>query len=167
MPKHIWSKVSSPTNFLNPHPVGSGPYDQIAKFSSQDYVLVKNPHYWMAGSPKIPCIEYVQAASNDAALADIQSGQVDLTHNFVPNVETAYEAKDPQHFHAFYATTAFAQSLVFDDTKYPYSIPAFRKAVEPLRSTGARSPSSVSTATRRPPMPSASPASSRTGTRRL
>jgi peptide/nickel transport system substrate-binding protein len=109
--------------------VGSGPFDQVAKFSSQDYVFGKNPHYWKAGAPKIPCLEYVQAASNDAALADIQNGSVDLTHNFVPNVETAYEAKDPQHFHSFYATTAFAQSLVFDTTQYPYSIPAFRKAV--------------------------------------
>ena len=46
-------------------------------------------------------LEYVQAASNDAALALIQSGQVDSTHNFVPNVETAYEAKDKAHFAFF------------------------------------------------------------------
>ena len=83
----------------------------------------------MAGAPHIACLEYVQAASNDAALAQIQSGQVDWTHNFVPNVASAYEAKDTAHFHAFYSTTAFAQSLVFDDTQYPYSLPVFRKAV--------------------------------------
>jgi len=129
VPKHIWSKVKDPTTFTNPHPVGSGPFNQVASFSAQAYTLGKNPHYWMAGSPKIPCMQYIQAASNDAALADIQNGSVDWTHNFVPNVESAYEAKDPQHFHAFYATTAFAQSLVFDDTQYPYSIPAFRKAL--------------------------------------
>ncbi len=71
----------------------------------------------------------MQAASNDAALALIQSGQVDWTHNFVPNVEKAYESKDQQHFHAFYATTAYPISLMFDDTKYPYSLVAFRKAL--------------------------------------
>ena len=109
--------------------MGSGPFNQVAKFSTQDYVLGKNPHYWMKGAPNIPCLEYVQASSNDAALAQIQSGQVDWTHNFVPNVESAYEAKDKAHYHAFYATTAFAQSLVFDDTQYPYSLPVFRKAV--------------------------------------
>jgi peptide/nickel transport system substrate-binding protein len=129
VPQHIWSKVKNVTTFTNPHPVGSGPFDQVAKFSSQDYVLGKNPHYWKAGAPKIKCLEYVQAASNDAALADIQNGSVDLTHNFVPNVETAYEAKDKAHFHSFYATTAYAQSLVFDTSQYPYSIPAFRKAL--------------------------------------
>jgi peptide/nickel transport system substrate-binding protein len=129
VPKHIWAKVANPATFTNPHPVGSGPFNQVAKFSTQDYVLGKNPHYWMKGAPHIACLEYVQASSNDAALAQIQSGQVDWTHNFVPNVESAYEAKDKAHYHAFYSTTAFAQSLVFDDTQYPYSLAVFRKAV--------------------------------------
>ncbi len=129
VPQHIWAKVANPATFTNPHPVGSGPFDQVARFTTQDYVLGKNPHYWQAGKPLIPCLEYVQASSNDAALALIQSGQVDLTHNFVPNVEQAYEAKDPSHFHAFYAKTAYPQSLVFDDTQYPYSLVPFRKAL--------------------------------------
>src|SRR5579884_97313 len=129
VPQHIWSKVKDPSTWTNPKPVGSGPFNQVAAFSSQSYVLGKNPHYWLKGAPKIPCLEYVQAASNDAALALIQSGQVDWTHNFVPNVWKAYESKDPSHFHAFYATTAYPQSLVFDDTQYPYSLPVFRKAL--------------------------------------
>jgi len=129
VPQHIWSKVANPATFTNPHPVGSGPFNQIARFTSQDYVFGKNPHYWQAGKPLIPCLEYVQAASNDSALALIQSGQVDWTHNFVPNVDKAYEAKDPGYFHAFYATTAYPVSLVFDDTQYPYSLVAFRKAL--------------------------------------
>jgi peptide/nickel transport system substrate-binding protein len=129
VPKHIWSKVKDVANFFNTKPVGSGPFTVISRFTSQDYVLGKNPRYWQKGKPKIRCLEYVQASSNDAALALIQSGQVDWTHNFVPNVEKAYVAKDPKHFHAFYATTAYPISLVLDTTRYPYSITAFRKAL--------------------------------------
>ena len=70
-----------------------------------------------------------ETTSNDAALLSIQSGKVDWTHNFVPNVESAYEAKDPAHYHAFYATTAYPISLMFDDTQYPYSLVPFRQAV--------------------------------------
>jgi peptide/nickel transport system substrate-binding protein len=92
-------------------------------------VFNKNPNYWKAGTPKLPCLEYTQAASNDSALLAIKSGQVDWTHNFVPNVAQAYTAKDPAHFHSFYATTAYPHSLVFDDTQYPFSIVAFRKAL--------------------------------------
>jgi peptide/nickel transport system substrate-binding protein len=129
IPRHIWSHVAHPDTFTNPNPVGSGPYDKIVRFTPQDYVFGKNTNYWQKGKPLIPCLEYVQASSNDAALALIDSGQVDWTHNFVPNVEKAYESKDKAHYHAFYATTAYPVSLVFDNNVYPYSIPAFRKAL--------------------------------------
>jgi peptide/nickel transport system substrate-binding protein len=129
VPKHIWSKVTDPATFTNATPVGSGPFTVISRFTAQDYVFGKNPHYWLPGAPKIACLEYTQAVSNDSALLAIQSGQVDWTHNFVPNVAQAYSAKDKAHYHSFYATTAYPHSLVFDDTQYPFSIVAFRKAL--------------------------------------
>lgn len=129
VPKHVWSKVGDVANYTNANPVSSGPFNKITRFTSQDYVFSKNAKYWQKGKPKIRCLEYVQASSNDAALALIQKGTVDWTHNFVPNVEKAYIAKDKKHFHAFYATTAYPISLVLDTSKYPYSVPAFRKAL--------------------------------------
>jgi peptide/nickel transport system substrate-binding protein len=129
VPKHVFSKVADINKFLNPNPVGSGPFVRVSKFSSQQYVLEKNQNYWLKGSPKIACLEYIQATSNDAALLQIVSGQADWTHNFVPNVEKAYIAKSPKYYHAFYATTAYPISLMFDTQQYPYSITAFRKAV--------------------------------------
>ncbi|MDX6485931.1 MAG: peptide/nickel transport system substrate-binding protein [Gaiellaceae bacterium] len=129
IPKHIWTGVSDPATFTNPNPVGSGPFASVGRFTTQDFVFNKNTKYWLKGSPKVPCLEYVQAASNDAALLQIQSGQVDWTHNFVPNVDQAYMSKDKAHYHAFYATTAYPISLVFDSTVYPYNLTAFRKAL--------------------------------------
>jgi peptide/nickel transport system substrate-binding protein len=129
IPRHIWSHVADPATFTNPNPIGSGPFTKITRFTSQDFVLSKNPSYWQSGKPLISCLEYVQAASNDAALALIQSGQVDWTHNFVPNVDKAYTSKDKAHYHAFYATTAYPISLVFDNNVYPYSLVAFRHAL--------------------------------------
>ncbi len=129
IPRHIWSKVADPATFTNSNPVGSGPFNRVTRFTTQDYVLSKNQHYWQTGKPLINCLEYVQASSNDASLALAQSGQVDWTHNFVPNVDKAYIAKDPAHYHAFYATTAYPVSLVFDNTVYPYSLVAFRHAM--------------------------------------
>jgi peptide/nickel transport system substrate-binding protein len=101
----------------------------VTRFTTQDFVLSKNPSYWQPGKPLINCLEYIQAASNDSSLALIQSGQADWSHNFVPNVAQAYEAKDKAHFHSFYATTAYPVSLVFDNTQYPYSLVAFRHAL--------------------------------------
>ena len=129
VPKHIWSNLKDPATYTNSRPVGSGPFTVVSRFTTQAYVLRKNPRYWQRGLPKIKCLEYVQATSNDSALALIQSGRVDWTHNFVPNVEKAYVAKDPKHYHAFYSTQDYAISLVFDVTQYPYSLVAFRKAL--------------------------------------
>src|SRR5215210_5107297 len=72
VPKHIWSKVKDPATFSNRQPVGSGPFTKIARFTTQDYVLNKNPRYWQRGLPKFRCLEYVQASSNDSALALIR-----------------------------------------------------------------------------------------------
>ena len=44
VPKHIWSKVKDPATFTNSNPVGSGPFNVIKRFTTQDYVLSKNPH---------------------------------------------------------------------------------------------------------------------------
>ncbi len=129
IPRHVWAGIKDVANFNNTRPVGSGPFNRVTRFTAQDYVFTKNPNYWQKGLPKVPCLEYVQASSNDAALALIQSGQVDWTHNFVPNVEKAYIAKDRKHFHAFYATTAYPISLLLDTSKYPYSLAVFRKAL--------------------------------------
>ena len=129
VPKHIWSKQAKPLTFKNSKPVASGPFTTITRLTTQDIVYGKNPNYWKAGTPKVPCLEYIETTSNDAALLLIQSGKVDWTHNFVPNVEQVYSAKDPAHYHSFYATTAYPISLMFDTTQYPYSLVPFRQAV--------------------------------------
>jgi peptide/nickel transport system substrate-binding protein len=129
VPKHIFSQVRDINEFTNRTPVGSGPFVRVSRFNSQDYVLERNPRYWQRGRPKFQCLEYIQATSNDAALLQIVSGQADWTHNFVPNVERAYIAKNPRYYHAFYDVTAYPISLMFDTGKYPYSLIPFRKAV--------------------------------------
>jgi peptide/nickel transport system substrate-binding protein len=130
VPQHIFAAHTGDIDkWTNPNPVGSGPFTKVTRFNGQDYVLGKNPNYWMKGAPKVSCFERIAATSNDAALVQIVSGQADWSHNFVPNVETAYEAKDPAHYHSFYATTSLPIGLYFDTTKYPYSVVGFRKGV--------------------------------------
>jgi peptide/nickel transport system substrate-binding protein len=128
VPQHIFAAhLKDIDKWTNPNPVGSGPFTQVTRFNGQDFVLGKNKYSW---SPtKVACVEKLSAVSNDASLVQMVSGQVDDTHNFVPNVETAYEAKDPAHFHSFYATVALPIGLYFDVTKYPYSIVGFRKGL--------------------------------------
>jgi peptide/nickel transport system substrate-binding protein len=130
VPQHTFAAhVKDIDKWTNPNPVGSGPFTRITRFNGQDYVLSKNPHYWIKGAPHIQCVERVAASSNDAALSQIISGQADWTTNFVANVAKAYISHDPKHYHAFYSTVSLPIGLFFDDTKYPFSIVAFRKAL--------------------------------------
>jgi peptide/nickel transport system substrate-binding protein len=129
VPKHVFSQVKNFSTFTNPNPVGSGPFNRVQRFGASSYVLGKNPSYWRKGEPRVECIEYIRAASNDAALLQIVSGQADWTHNFVPNVQRAYVARNPKNHRYFYGTAAPPIGLFFDNSEYPYSLVAFRKAV--------------------------------------
>ena len=55
----------------------------------------------------------------------------------MPNVETAYAAKDPAHYHAFYATTAYPVSLMFDTSQYPFSLVPLPAGDQPVDQPGA------------------------------
>ena len=129
IPQHIWASIKNPTTFTNPNPVGTGPYTEVQKFSGQDYILGKNPHYWQPGKPVVSCLERSFASGNDAAMISMVHGDVDWTGNFVPNVQKVYVARDPQHFHYFYATPNTPAGLFFNDLKYPYTLVDFRKAL--------------------------------------
>jgi peptide/nickel transport system substrate-binding protein len=127
IPQHIWSKVSNPSTFTNTHPVGTGPFTQVVKFTSQEFILGRNPYYWQKltyDGIRVPAL-----SSNDATLAAAISGELDWTANFFPNVQNTYVAHDPAHFHAFYKNIAYALGIYFNDEKYPFSLAPLRQAM--------------------------------------
>lgn len=85
IPQHIWSKISDPTKDINKNPVGTGPY-MMKTFSNQSYSLVKNPHYWEKGVPKIDTVRYISLSNADAASAALLAGKVDWMSSFLPNL---------------------------------------------------------------------------------
>lgn len=126
VPQHIWASVKNAATFANPNPVGSGPFTQVTNFSSQEFILAKNPHYWQKLSYdgiKVPLFLDNQGA--DTARA---KGQLDWTGNFVADIQHVYVGKDPAHFHYYFAQTN-PIGLWFNDQKYPYSMVGFRKAL--------------------------------------
>jgi peptide/nickel transport system substrate-binding protein len=129
VPEHVFAKIRDIRAWANPNPVGTGPFTRVERFGNQGYVLGRNRHYWLKGRPRIPCVERMLASSRDGALIEMRRGAVDLTNAYIPNVEQTYVAHDPAHFHFFYATTGLPVGLFFDDSRYPYSLVALRKAI--------------------------------------
>ena len=127
VPQHIWAKVKDPGTFTNANPVGTGPFARVVKFSSQSYILGKNPYYWQKLSYdgiRVPAL-----SSNDATLAAAIKGELDWTANKFANVQKAYVSHDPAHFHAYYKDIAYPLGLYFNDEKYPFSLYALRQAI--------------------------------------
>jgi peptide/nickel transport system substrate-binding protein len=129
IPAHVFAKIANVPAWLNPHPIGTGPFSVVKQFDTQGYTLGRNPHYWLKGAPHIECIQRVVSGSSASAVLQMVKGDIDLTNEFVPNVEKTYVSHDPRHYHFFYSTATTPVGLYLDDTKYPYRLPAFRKAL--------------------------------------
>jgi peptide/nickel transport system substrate-binding protein len=103
MPQHIWSKVSNPVTYANPHPVGTGPYT-VNPCTSQNVTYTANPHYWQPGLPKITKVEYPAFTSNNTANDQLANGQAQWGSQYIPAITTFYTAKSPD-FHYWFPPT--------------------------------------------------------------
>lgn len=93
VPAKIWSKVANPSKWLDPNPVGTGPYE-LDHFSTQDYTLKANSAYW-GGVPPVPELNYPALSGNDSADLELAAGKLDWSGLFVPNINNLYVNKSP------------------------------------------------------------------------
>lgn len=129
VPDHIWSKFAAPATNTNEKPVGTGPYTEVSKFSSQSYDLLPNPSYWQPEKQKIAGIRMLAFASNDGANLALQTGDADWGDQFISDVENTFVAKDPAHNHYWFAKAGSMVSWQFNTTKAPFDDVNFRKAM--------------------------------------
>ncbi|GAA4829142.1 ABC transporter substrate-binding protein [Luteimicrobium xylanilyticum] len=137
VPKHVWEKISDPSKDTNPDPVGTGPYTQVANFSSQSYDLLKNPHYWQPAKQKITGIRMLAFAGNDGANLAAVNGDVDWAPQYMPNIQQTYVAKDPEHRHYWFPPTGSDINWQLNTTKAPFDDVDVRKALSMAIDRGA------------------------------
>jgi len=128
--EHLWSKISDPAKSINPNPVGTGPY-KVKSFSTQTYVLEKNPTYWQPGKPQIQTVRYIPLATADASSAALTAGQVDWMSAFIPGLDKIIKNQRELTFVNTPALTAsiFACSGVALGCEGPQTDPAVRQAI--------------------------------------
>ena len=126
LPEHVWSKVTNPDKFSDPNLVGTGPFAHLTSFSSQEFILGKNPYYWQKLS--YDGLRVVNFLDNNGVVPAMVRGDIDWTGNFIPNTQGTYVAHDPVHYHYYYHNTN-PLGLWFNNEKYPYNLVAFRKAL--------------------------------------
>lgn len=127
VPASQWAGVKNPATFADQHPVGTGPY-LLSSLTSTGMTLVKNPHYWQPGKPKIDKLVYPVFDSNTSANTSLENGQIDWAGNFLPHIQQLFKGRDPsQRFYEFVPDrTAY---LALNLTRYPFNILAVRQAL--------------------------------------
>jgi peptide/nickel transport system substrate-binding protein len=87
VPEHILKSATAKNittlPFTTNKPVGTGPYTLTAAVPNQYYEFKANPHYFM-GKPKIETLFFKLGVTDASAVAQIQSGEMQLVLDFDP-----------------------------------------------------------------------------------
>ncbi len=126
VPQAIWSTVGDPGKYIDPNPVGSGPYT-LGTFTPQGFTLVKNPNYWQESKIKIGTLDFPAYASNTNAEAALFSGQAQWEGNFITGLKQLYSSKSKYH-QAWFAPLN-TNSLMPNLNTWPTNQLAVRQAV--------------------------------------
>jgi peptide/nickel transport system substrate-binding protein len=128
-PMHIWKDIADPVTATNDTPVGTGPFTAIPIFQDQYWELHANPTYWQEGQPAVKGLRFPAFPSNDAANLANTGGETDWFANFIPDIDTAFVAKDPDHNHYFQPAIG-AMVMVYANTAHkPFDDINVRKAL--------------------------------------
>jgi peptide/nickel transport system substrate-binding protein len=101
VPQHIWTSYSDPGTQKVDKPVGTGPFTMSA-CTGQNIQFTRNPNYWQKGLPHLQTVNYPAFLDNDPANAFLAAGQAQWGGQYIPNIDTYYVAKDPQHNHYWF-----------------------------------------------------------------
>lgn len=112
VPKHIWEQIEKPELFTNDNPVGTGPFTEITSFTPQQYIQCRNPHYWDQDNLEVDCLKVPQIANNDQLLGKIIKSELDWTAAFIPDIDSTYARRNPNH--KYWYPAASTQSFMLN-----------------------------------------------------
>ncbi|MGA3221240.1 MAG: ABC transporter substrate-binding protein [Acidimicrobiales bacterium] len=101
VPAHLWSSIKGPATYLDPHPIGTGPY-VMSSCSGANIQYTKNAHYWQPGLPKIQTVNFPSYLSNNTANQDLKSGVDQWGSQFIPNIQKYYLDANPKYYHYWF-----------------------------------------------------------------
>ena len=127
VPQSIWGKVKNPATFVNPNPVGTGPF-KLLNFTPQGFTLQRNPGYWQASKLHVDKVFFPVYTSNTGALSALFSGQIDWTGNFIPGLQKNFVSTNPKYHH-YWEAPGGTNSLMPNLNKWPTNQLAVRKAI--------------------------------------
>lgn len=133
VPKHIWGQLPSPKDFVNPDPVGTGPFTEVTVFEDTQagferiLQLERNPYYWQESKPYIQGVR-ISYRHEDKTLEDLAQGKLDWASIEIPDIQKKFLDIDPSYFEVL-ADTYYMNFLQLNTSRPPFDIPEVRKAI--------------------------------------
>ena len=125
-PEFQWKNVN-PVTYQDAHPIGTGPF-MLQSYNPQEITLTRNPHYWQAPKPYLKTVYFPAEMSNSTAVLGLDSGQIDWSGMFDPNLKKTFVAKSPINNHLGY--TSFGLIVLnLNLHRYPLNLLVVRKAM--------------------------------------
>ena len=118
------------TNFAL-HPVGTGAFSFVEKIPQDHLTLQRNPNYWVKGEPRVDRIIYRPFTDDNARVANLKSGDVDIINTVPAPQIKALEADSakPDTKYKLIQHGAFAwQGIWLNVTKPPFDNKLLRQA---------------------------------------
>ncbi|WP_428809442.1 ABC transporter substrate-binding protein [Vibrio lamellibrachiae] len=112
VPKHQWMSESDPLTFLNPNPIGTGPFTELPQFTATLFVQCQNPHYWDSKNLDVDCLRVPQMNHNDQVLGELMNSRIDWAGSFVPDIDQTYLKASSEH--GYWYPPAGTQAFMFN-----------------------------------------------------
>lgn len=112
VPEHQWNTVEDPAAFMNPNPVGTGPFTELPQFTSTLFLQCRNPNYWDNAELDVDCLRVPQMNHNDQVLGELINSRIDWAGSFVPDIDATF--LDVSKDHGYWFPPAGTQAFVFN-----------------------------------------------------
>ncbi len=128
VPEHVWSKADDPVTYTAPDAIGTGMFT-VKSLNPQQFTVERNPDYWQADKVRVDELRFTQAdGGGQVDQLKLARGEYDHNSMFVPDIENAYVAKDPEH-NKYWFPSGQPISLYMNLTEKPFDDVEFRRAV--------------------------------------
>ena len=112
VPEHQWKGVEDPAAFMNPNPVGTGPFTELPQFTKTLFLQCRNPNYWDQANLDVDCLRVPQMNHNDQVLGELMNSSIDWAGSFVPDIDQTYMKASENH--GYWYPPAGTQAFVFN-----------------------------------------------------
>jgi peptide/nickel transport system substrate-binding protein len=101
----------------------------VTEFKDQVYQLERNPNYWQAGKPAIQGLRFPASPGAEQSQLALINGDLDWASMSIPDIDTTFVAKNPEHHHYWFPNTGMAWVVYLNTTKPPFDDVKVRQAI--------------------------------------